>query len=96
VAYAYWRARPSTYGIWSCICVNELFSSTNVRTLVGPPAGPEPDEAGAGGADSDVDACDGGDAEDAEPDEHPPTSTAAATAASTDNRWMTNTLPPTP
>jgi hypothetical protein len=28
--------------------VNELFSSTNVRTLVGPPDSPDPDAGGCG------------------------------------------------
>jgi hypothetical protein len=43
----------------------------------------------------DVGAWDGGGVDELEPDEQPPTSAAAATAASTGNRWMTNT-PRTP
>jgi hypothetical protein len=59
--------------------------------LVGPSECPDPDGAGDGGADWDIGAEDGGDAEEAELDEHPPTSAAAATIASTGNRSMTIT-----
>ena len=68
-----------------------------MSTLVGPPACPDPDGAGDDGADWDIGAEDGGDAEEAELDEQPPTSAAAATIASTGNRWITITAyPPDP
>jgi hypothetical protein len=77
------------YGISSCICVKELFSSMKVRIFVGGLPALEPGAADDDDGTSDAvecDVCDGGGDDEVDPDEQPPTNATTASAATTGAR----------